>query len=269
MDRIPVFQAPIKVSPTINPIKTPLTYPHILHNSGYDHAHSLLGMVKGWRALFKAIKPDLVIFDHSPTAILAARGYSFRKLIIGTGFTIPPDIYPMSNLRFWIDYDPEALRLEENRVLENVNNILEKLGLATLDRIADLFSELPKVFRTLKKLDPYNHVRREQSNYFGGWVTSAGEVPKWPEGTGKKVFAYLKPFSKLPTLISRLKETQTPAIIYVDKIAHELEKKFSCSTIHFASDPQDLRLIFKQCDFAILNATLNSCIVFLLAGIFR
>jgi hypothetical protein len=41
------FQAPIKISPVINPIKEPLTYAHILHNIGFNDLGVLNGMVEG------------------------------------------------------------------------------------------------------------------------------------------------------------------------------------------------------------------------------
>lgn len=36
------------------------------------------------------VEPDAVVFDHSPTALLAAKARTFRKTLLGSGFICPP-----------------------------------------------------------------------------------------------------------------------------------------------------------------------------------
>jgi UDP:flavonoid glycosyltransferase YjiC (YdhE family) len=258
------FQAPIKVSPVANPVKEPLTYAHILHNIGFNDLRVLSGMVEGWRALFNAIKPDLVIFEHSPTALLAARDYTFKKMHVGTGFAIPAHVYPLPNLRLWLKPDPAALRQDEDRILAAMNKLLDTLKLAPLSQITDLFAADPQVLCTLKELDPYKE--RKNGNYYGTWINPGGEKPLWPEGKGKKIFAYLKPFPTLPSLLTTLIKLKSPSIIYIDKLGDKLKKQFTSPTLRFADKPQDMSKISAQCDLAILNATLNTTINLLLAG---
>lgn len=258
------FQAPIKISPVANSIKEPLTYGHILHNIGFNDLGVLNGMVEGWRALFNALKPDLLIFEHSPTALLAARGYTFKKMHIGTGFTIPAHVYPLPNLRLWLKTDPAALRQDEDLTLTTINKLLDKLKLTPLNQITDLFATDPQVLCTLKELDPYKE--RKNGNYYGAWINPVGEKPLWPEGKGKKIFAYLRVFPTLPSLLSTLVKLKAPAIIYIDKVGDKLKKQFSSPTLRFVDKPQDMSKISAQCDFAILNATLITTINLLLAG---
>jgi hypothetical protein len=42
----------------------------------------IAGMVHEWHAIFDTLKPALFIFDLSPTTLLAARGYPFKKVLI-------------------------------------------------------------------------------------------------------------------------------------------------------------------------------------------
>jgi UDP:flavonoid glycosyltransferase YjiC (YdhE family) len=263
--RAACFQAPIKISPVVNPIKEPLTYAHILHNIGFADLGVLNGLVEGWRALFKAIKPDLVMFDHSPTALLAARGYDFKKMHMGNGFTIPAHVYPLPNLRLWLKTDSEILRHDEDRILATINKLLHKLKLAPLNQITDLFATEPQVLRTLEELDPYKE--RKNGNYYGACLNPGGEKPLWPDGKGEKIFAYLKPFPTLPSLLSTLIELKAPSIVYINRIGDTLKRRFGSSpTLRFADKPQDMSKIAAQCDYAILNATLNTTINLLLSG---
>jgi hypothetical protein len=258
------FQAPIKTWPSTDLIKTPLTYPHILHNSGFDDLGSLTGLVRGWRSLFNSIQPDLVVFEHSPTALLSARGFTFQKMLIGTGFTIPPPVYPLPNLRFWMKADPKVIQSQEDHTLAIINRLLETSHLPTLARLSDLFASERQVLKTFRELDPYK--QRENGNYYGTWIGPIGEEPVWPPGEGKKIFVYLKPFPTLPFLLTTLIDLKMPSIVYIETIGHKLRSKFNSSTLHLVDKPQDISKIAEQCDVAILNGTLNTTINLLLVG---
>ena len=60
----------------------PLSYAEILKGCGYAYAEGLGSMLDGWRGHFAAWKPDLVVADFAPTALLAAQddGHKARDL---------------------------------------------------------------------------------------------------------------------------------------------------------------------------------------------
>lgn len=45
----------------------------VLAAAGWLDAAGLAGLLSGWRGLYRLCRPDLLICDHAPTALLAAR----------------------------------------------------------------------------------------------------------------------------------------------------------------------------------------------------
>ena len=128
------LQAPYKSNVPRNVISMARTFAHILHNIGFGDAAELAALVDAWRSLIDWIGPDLIIFDHSPTALLAARGGKARRVLVGDSFCCPPDCTPFPDLRPWLPADRAALFTTEEIVLENTNRVLRLRGQPVLER---------------------------------------------------------------------------------------------------------------------------------------
>jgi hypothetical protein len=259
------LQAPHKTRKADRPIDPPRTFTHILHNSGLGDPDELRAMLAAWRNLFDLVRPDLIVFDHSPTALLAARAFPARRALSGNGFLCPVDEYPLRDLRPWLPGDPDRLRQEEDRVLATVNQALATFGQPPLARLAQLYHDVDEHFlATVPELDHYPG--RTGAEYWGVWPTSGGKPPVWPEGEGKRIYAYLKPFPALPRLLEFLNEWRCPAIVFVDGIGEDIQRRFESATLHFEREPLDLVEIGRQCDLAILNGGFGTTAAILLAG---
>ncbi len=67
-----VFQAPVSVSEGRGQA-IPASFADILVGCGYDRAEHVSGLLGAWLSLFDRWKPDLLVSDFAPTALLAAR----------------------------------------------------------------------------------------------------------------------------------------------------------------------------------------------------
>ena len=258
-------QSPIHTDVNKDIFKLPLTFPHILHNLGFSDSHDLVAMVNGWRNLFQLVKPDLIVFDHSPTAMVAGLNFPCQQASIGTGFVCPPDVYPYPNLRPWRCVSPEKLQADEDRVLGQINRLLKIQHQPELERIGQLYSSVDEQFlATFAELDHYPE--RTDTRYWGVWTKRKGNKPKWPAGEGKKIFAYLKPSRALPQVLEYLRCSGHSVLIYIDRYPGHLREKFESSTLRFESEPIDLTLAAQACDAAILNGTHGTTAFLLLAG---
>lgn len=260
------FQAPVKTRAATNRINPPRTFPHILHNIGFRNFDELRVMTEAWRNLYEHVQPDLIIFDHSPTALLAARGSRAKRALVGNGFVCPPDQYPLPDLRPWLPGDSERQRREEDQVLDNVNRILDTWGEPPLERLARLYHQVDESFLvTFKELDPYRS--RNTCEYWGAFPNLGGKGPVWPQGPGRRVYAYVKPFRALPKLLAVLNELRCPTLVYLDSVDPRLQTRFQSATLRFENEPLDLAQVSEHCDLAILNGTHSTTASMLLAGV--
>ncbi len=263
---VTLLQAPAKVGPPADPFRPPYTFAHILHNVGYADFDELAGLVAAWRGLIETIRPNLILFDHSPTALLASRGFPVHRITMGAGFFCPPNQHPLPNLRSWASPDPAQLKADEDRLLSRINHVLAIGNVAPLDHIAQLHADVDDTFLlTFRELDHYPN-RPEPTRYRGAWVRSEGKPPQWPGGSGKRIYAYLKSFPTLPHLLEQLRNLGNRTLVFVDGIDPRVQERFACPTLRFENQRLDIKAVAAECDVSILNANHGTAVALLLAG---
>lgn len=266
--RVSLLQAPFKQGKCVDRFQPPSSFPHILHNTSCGDLPELQSLCRAWRCVCELAKPDLVLFDHSPTAMLAARGFPFRRATIGTGFCLPPSISPMADLRPWQVSDPQELAQDEQRVLQNMNAALRLWDIRELSSVGELYADVDcALLTTYRELDHFP--QRPDADYLGTWQDDSGTEPQWPSGFGKRIFAYLKRTPNVPELVRHLAQLQMPTIVYAPG-AVEPELVAYCRANHptlgFSDSPISLNQVSQQCDIAIGNATHGMVATMLLAG---
>ena len=259
------LQAPFRLGRVSGHIQRPRTFAHVLHNVGFADAEELRTLAEAWRNLYEYVQPEVILFDHSPTALLAARGHPARRAVIGIPFACPPDVYPLPDLRPWLAGDAENLRRDEHRVSQRVNRVLAAWGEAPVEYVSQLYHPVDETFlTTFPELDHYPN--RNGAEYWGVWPVTGGAAPVWPPGDGKKVYAYLKPFPARGSLLALLSELRCPTLVYLDRSDPKLQKRFQSSTLSFARRRLDPAEVAQQCDLAILNAGHGTTAAMLMAG---
>lgn len=263
---IPYFQAPVLLGQVADRINQPHTFAQLLHNVGYVNRELLTGLANGWKQLFNCYQPDLIAYDHSPTALLASRNLQCKKVITGNGFYLPPDSDEPAILRHLPPPQPERIRLDERRILDNINYALNQLASPSIERISQLFQADEYALLTIRELDHYQQRSQQDISYWGVGRSGLGNVPIWPQGEGKRIFAYLKPHHSLPALLQTLSDLHTPCIVYAPELADSIKQQMTSPTLHFPREPLDLAVTADSCDIAITNGNHSTTITFLLAG---
>ena len=263
----PYYQAPVVLNAVDNKIPNVYTFSQMLHNVGYGNIELLTGLAKAWRQLFYSYRPDLIIYEHSPTALLASRAIECKKIVIGSGFFIPPDVTPLPVIRSHPEPNKAVLVADEARVLANINRVLNSLGSKPVDRIAQLYDVDEKILTTFKELDTYRTFRQQgDTSYWGISRSALGAAPVWPQGQGKCIYAYLQPFKHLPEFLQYLQQLKASIIIYAPGVSDAIKQEFTSQTLCFAQSPLDLEQVASSCDVAITNGNHTTTASFLQAG---
>jgi UDP:flavonoid glycosyltransferase YjiC (YdhE family) len=256
------FQAPYQNEAVPDPRLPTRNLAEVMHNTGFHASANLAGRVRAWRRLFALLDPDLLVFDHSPTALLAARGLSIPRVVLGTGFGIPPAVSPFP--AFAADDAGPDLAASEARVTVTVNEALQSLGESPIARLADIYTAETNVFFTFRELDHYQE--RDAADYWGPTQQDAGVTPVWSPGDGKRVFAYMKPFDTLAALLTTLRDAGHPTLIYLGKGAEDIRRGFEGGNLAFSDRPVDLRAAVAGADLMVCHSGHGTISAALLAG---
>lgn len=260
----PYWQAPYRQFRPTNSGPT-LSFAYILYDNGFCDPLELASHGDAWRNIFRAVDPDVIVFDHSPTALLAARGSRARRVTVGTGFFLPPDESPFRELQPWLKANPSEIAEREQNVLAIANGALARWKQPPLSRLAELYHPADEhLLLSFAELDHYG--TREEVTYWGAWTGGFGKPPIWPTATGKKIYAYLKPFPQLSALLEILRQSGQPTIVFGGEISETVRQHFAGPTLRFEREPLDIERVAAECDFAILNANHGTAISFLRAG---
>lgn len=242
-----------------------LSFAQILYENGFCEALELAAHGDAWRNVFRAVDPDVIVFDHSPTALLAARGMRAKRVTVGTGFFLPLDETPLRSLQPWLNPDPALLAEHEQGVLAIANEALKQWGQPPLGHLAELYHPADEhLLLTFAELDHYG--TREGTTYWGAWSGGFGKAPVWPNAPGKKIYAYLKPFPQLNALLELLARSGQPTIVFGGEISEAIRQQFAGPTLRFEREPLDIERVAAECDVAILNANHGTAISILRAG---
>lgn len=230
---------------------TPANYGQILAECGYARRSSLRAMLVAWMNVWRLVQPGAVVVDHSPTALLAARALGIPAMLLGTGFTIPPDADPLPPINPWDKIPLEELRRSDDVVLGNINDALNCVGADPLACIADLFTGLPALIATFPELDHYGS--RTMGTFIGPFA-SATDHPKvsWTRTDGARVFAYLRmSVMGVESILRALKDVDGEVICAIPDIPNSLRTRLDTPSFRIYPHAVDLPSVLKNADVAV------------------
>ena len=243
-------------------------YSQNLLGNGYWHQDSLYAGLSEWLALFERFQPDIVIAEHAPTALLAARKAGLTRAVIGTGFSVPPLSSPMPGLQPWFSLPPGYLLERENVFLDTVNPVLRRIGSPVLNNVSDLFEGAARFLCAFPELDHYGF--RQDEVYRGPVLYSPRQTESlWASGCDQKdIFLYLSGSNRHNGLICEaLKRIGTSVLAFLPWMQEEDIVVLENCGFRVSRTPVDLFAVAKQCRFAVTQGGYNATALLLLTGV--
>jgi len=261
----PVFQAPVFAS-TVSGLPTPLGFAESMMRLGFLHASALAGLVRGWHSLIASVRPDLIVFDYAPTALLATRGSNVPRIRVGTSFCVPPRTTPMPVYRWWRAEPTARIAEAERIVLANANQVLSRFALPPLQCLADLLDTDDEIITASAEFDQYPD--RTDGRYWGDLANlDHGVVAVWPRVGAKRVFVYLRPRSRdFDLVMEALRGIDAAVVVHAPGIAPAQVQRHSCANIAFSERPLRIDDVRRECDLAICHGGSSTVEAMITAG---
>lgn len=230
---------------------------------------SLPMLYRVWGDIFDLLKPDLVIYDHAPSALIASLSRSWRKWIVGSGFLVPRTdeqpfgVFPAGQIR----EDTELRKIEQadTALLEMINGCLGQGGVPNIGKLSDLWDQADrKWLLTIPELDHFGV--RQDTEYLGVPAGNAGTVKSWPDRPGEKIMGYVSECAALEPMLTLLdRQKNINAIFYSRDIDAERAKQFP--NITFSEDPLNLAALLPETRLMIHMGSHKTALETWLAGV--
>lgn len=185
-------QAPIWLRSNPMALKA-ASFAEILLYKGYDSYRHLKILTDAWLAIFDFISPDVILFDHAPTALLAASGLGIPKIIISNPYLTPAPGTSTTSLIPLTHFDETKATEVHQWVVNIINDVRQDYRATPITTIGDLFIADATFLSGFSETD-YFSAYRSNVTYCGPALTvSIGtQDPVWTPGFSQKFLAYLK-----------------------------------------------------------------------------
>lgn len=261
---VALHQAPLCLNTYGGLQEPPLNYSEILMRYGYLEPPMLGAMLRAWRAVIRSTGVTLVIADHAPTALLAARSLGIARAVIGSPFNVPLALVPTPNMRPWAGVPQARLADSDRRVLAAINSQLPTAE--HIEAVHGIFAGAAAFFSGVPELDPYG--ARDAGDYLGLQALSTGTaIPQWPSGEGIPVFAYLHAdYPHVERALQALADSGARVLVHVLGGSSALVQRHGSRRLHFAPGLLDFRRVVKDCALCVCQGNVGTTLGMLQGG---
>lgn len=260
------LQAPLPCA-AINLRRPPSSYAEILLAEGYGEPDIASGVIESWLNIIRLYRPDILISDHSPMAIFAARILNVRRVMVGSGFELPPLVRPFPCFRPWEDISKLDLEAAEGRVLATLNKVASTYRSRPINDLSDIFDLDWSGITSFRELDHYGS--RSEANYMGPILsTGKGLLQHWRSGPSTKIFVYLqRHFRELQWVLRALTKLDAESMVVVPGLGGDKARALSTKNVKVFDELIKIEPLLGSMDLAISYGGVGVVNLLLLAGV--
>ena len=263
---VEVRPAPRGVTRAPDLIPNPNSFAEVLWNTGYAEVDSVAARLVYWRQALLTERPDVVIADYAPSAVMACRALGIRCITAGNGFYVPPRLSPLPPYRRTHDGRVERAIISEQKLLAVLNAALAGLGTRPTSTLVEAILPPEFFLLTFPEFDPFAEFRDVATEYLGAWPSAGfGAPPEFPDGRAK-LFCYLD-VKKMPASFWQTLGRSGAGVVLVNKANNPLPSRFkNLSNVSVISELVNLTSAAQLCDAGVTSGSLNATLALLLAG---
>ena len=264
---VKLLQSPIWLPRLKEPFATH-SFAEILSYKGYQSPQTLKSLVRTWASLFDLVDPDLIIFDHAPTALLAARGRRTPRVICSAPFATLAPGFPLASLHSSGDADNNRVIAGERGMTTVINQVLLSVGMPQVSHVSDMFEAEATILRGVRELDLYRD-RRKGAIYVGALEPkiAAFQEPQWRNNGQPKIFVYLKQRSgKSIIVLEALARADADIVCYYAGATVEFCQQWQAS-MFITNTPINLDMVLDSADMIVCHGGIGVVSSALQAGL--
>lgn len=246
--------------------RAPVNYADVLRVSGFADARDVAARLNAWQGLLALAGPDVLVADHAPTALLAARLADIPHLSIGSGFANPPAASPWPSIRPWETVSDQALATAEIGLDHVLDAAQKALGHTRMVRVRDLFGA-HDILDTFAELDHYG--ARPEGRYVGPIVSVPHALrAAWQSRAEPKVLAYLRPaVPGFMAILQALGRLDAEVLCVAPGMSPDAARHCATRRLRIALAPLDLPPLLELADLALGYGNRGFSTQALLAGV--
>lgn len=244
-------------------------YADILGRYAFGDEEGLADALTLWASLIGEFKPDVLLIEFAPLAMLAARLHQLPAVHLAIGWEAPPQSRALPIIRASPTVDQASVFEREAALVRRINSHCVNAGVAELQWLSDLYKSATQLIATLPETDHFGP--RLQGQYVGPlFSTEFGPVVRWPEPSAehatRRVFMYLQPDRANLALLKALKNLGARVIAVLPGLQASAAASLNDGHVQLYSHPVRLAGLLEKADFVITNAGHGLVAASLLAG---
>ena len=250
--QVKIVQAPLWL-PEIRMQRPVAGLADLLLTKGYLQPQTLRSLVGAWRNLIAMIKPDLLITNYSPTAMLASYGASFPIVVVGTGISEPASGKPLIP---WLpgEDQQEIQHRQERELLKLIKHALPDLSLEHLEYFSDVYRCEHTIITSPPAFDLYNKHREGVSYCLINEDPALGSM-HWPDNDLPNILAYIKSsFAQIDAVIGELAHLRANTLF----VCLGLSSARGSGNVKVVGDAVNLQSLLVDADLMIGHGAMGS-----------
>ena len=234
------------------------SYAAMLAGELFPTRGSTLVAALAWRSIMQAARAELIIADHAPAALLAARALRLRTALYGAPFAMPLTGTPLPT------FANAPAREVEAKLLQRLNTVLDMLGAAPLERASDLYRAETTLVRGVPEIDCFGP-RAEQAYVTEASADAGDAIPVWPRAGGPRALAYLRAGRYVKPVLDALAAVNASTIAYIGGLPQRPATRERRGLV-ISSMPYKASALIPQADFVVCNGNAGTVTQAVLAG---